>query len=74
MATKMTAKQFDALVEVYLKWQTITKHPIMPADGVEIVPEEEFGNNYYGIWVGTTHNDNPGSLYLGIEPDGYTHS
>ena len=42
----------------------------------EIVPDEDYRKgDYYGIWVGTpTENTPHGSMFLGIESDGYTHS
>jgi hypothetical protein len=71
---KFTQHQLGALFQVYLNWQNITPHPIMP-ESFEVVSVEEYGvSDYYGLWVGTPINDNPGSLYIGIEGDGHTHS
>lgn len=74
MPIKFTQQQLDALYQVYLNWQEITPHPIMP-ESFEIIPLDDYEvGGYYGLWVGTPINDNPGSLYLGIEADGHTHS
>lgn len=70
---KLTAKQIEALFQVYLRWQNITPCPIMPTSFF-LISEEEYGTKYHGIWVGKPHKGNPGSLFLGIESDGYTHS
>ena len=70
---KVTQAQIDALYKVYLRWQNKTAHDIMPRE-FEVVPSEECPG-YIGIWVGTPTDSTPhGSMYLGIEPDGYTHS
>ena len=75
---KCTQAQFDSLVKVYLRWQDKTPHAIIPDDGVEIVPDEEYRNgDYLGVWVGgpiPQSRDHGSSLYLGIEKDGHTHS
>ena len=72
--TQMTQAQFDACVKVYLRWQGKTPHHIMTNEGVEIVADEDYpAGGYYGIWVGGDPSDR-GSMYLGIEPDGSTHS
>jgi len=66
---KVTQAQIEALYKVYLRWQDKTPHAIMPMD-FEVV-EDGFG--YIGVWVGGEPGE-PGSMYLGIELDGYTHS
>ena len=73
---KMTRDQFDALIKVYERWQHKTEHAILPLDGVEFVPTDEYRKgDYIGCWVGSpTETNEHGSMYLGIEADGYTHS
>ena len=73
---KITQAQFESLTKVYERWQSKTNHPILPSDGVEIVPDDEYKRgDYIGCWVGApTENTPHGSMYLGIEADGYTHS
>ena len=74
MEVKLTSEQLYALFKVYLNWQDITPHPIMP-ESFEVIPQEDYEvGGYYGLWVGTPICDNPGSMYLGIEADGHTHS
>jgi hypothetical protein len=73
MAVRVTQAQLDALRKVSERWQEITQHQIIPEE-IDIVTEEEYGHHYHGVWVGTPANDKPGSMFLGIEPDGYTHS
>ena len=51
---KCTQAQIDALYKVYLQWQDVTPHAIMPNEGVEIVPDEDYKTgDYFGVWVGT---------------------
>ena len=79
---KMTVEQLGALVDIWLRWRECTPHDIVPKpEDIELVPSSEYRKgDYIGIWVGApTHisgvtKPNPGSLYLGIESDGYTHS
>lgn len=74
MTIEFTQLQIDALYQVYLSWQDITPRPIMP-EKFEIVSQEDYAaGDYYGLWVGTPICNNPGSMYLGIEGDGHTHS
>ena len=74
---KCTQAQLDALYQVYLRWQDKTPHAIMPEE-FETVPDYNYRNgDYIGVWVGgvvPTSREETGSLYLGIEKDGYTHS
>ena len=76
---KCTQAQLDALYQIYLRWQDKTEHAIMP-DEFEIVPDEDYKlGDYIGVWVGTAPEGsewphNHGSMFLGIEKDGYTHS
>ena len=73
-----TQAQFDALIKVYLRWQDKTPHAILPDDGVEIIPDEDYRvGNYIGVWAGgdiPIDREPTGAIYLGIEKDGYTHS
>jgi hypothetical protein len=77
MKTRVTGtqKQYDALARVAERWQHHTpQHEIMP-DGFLIVPESEYREgDHIGVWVGPECDGKPGSMYLGIEYDGYTHS
>lgn len=71
---KLTEAQLKALYAVYLRWQNITPQAIMPRS-FEIIPESEVTpGSYFGLWVGTPTKEEPGSIYLGIEADGHTHS
>ena len=77
---KCTQAQLDALYQIYLRWQDKTVYPIMPTDP-EIVPDDDYKDgDYIAVWVGTLQErDNgsticPGSIYLGVEKDGHTHS
>ena len=74
---KLTQAQLDALYRVYLRWQDKTPHAIMP-ESFEIVSDDEYQDgDYIGIWVGgpiPLSREHGGSIYLGIEKDGYTHS
>ena len=79
----LTQAQLDALYQVYLRWQNDTGHPIMPEE-YEIVDEKDYNpGDYIGTWVGYEHNGTTingghihhyGSMYIGIERDGHTHS
>ena len=78
---KCTQAQFDALVKVYLRWQDKTPHAIMPGDGLEIVPGDDYTDgDYIGVWVGgpipvaPVDDNRSKAMYLGIEKDGHTHS
>ncbi|KKN78967.1 hypothetical protein LCGC14_0344430 [marine sediment metagenome] len=76
---KCTRAQIDALYQVYLRWQDLTSHAIMPKD-LEIVEDEEYGDgDYIGIWVGPYKEckerpDRKGAIFIGIEKDGHEHS
>ena len=80
---KVTQAQLDALFKVYLRWQDKTEHAIMPEE-FTLVPDDEYRvGDCIGVWVGTPDADRDktdkrfnrfGSMYLGIEHDGYTHS
>ena len=74
---QLTQAQLDAIYKVYQQWQNKTPHAIMPEE-FEIVPDEEYRKgDYIGVWVGgpvPQSRDHGGSMYLGIESDGHTHS
>ena len=74
---QLTQAQLDAIYRIYQQWQDKTPHAIMPVD-FEIVPDENYRKgDYIGVWVGESTQQSQsrhGSMYLGIESDGYTHS
>ena len=67
----LTQAQLDGLYKVYLKWQNITPECNIMPEKFNII---ETTTRYIGVWVGTPTSGNPGSLFLGIESDGYIHS
>jgi len=67
----LTQAQLDSLYQIYLKWQNVSPMSNIMPEKFQIV---ESTTRYIGVWVGYPHNGNPGSLFIGVEPDGHAHS
>ena len=64
----VTPVQLAALRRVESRWDAASLHCY------RIVPPRSNDAAGIGLWVGEPRNGAPGRMYLGIEPDGYTHS
>jgi len=68
---ELTRSQWIALQDVYERWNVKER---LQENEITFLPSDTNDGRYFGIWVGATRDDRPGSLFLGIERDGYVHS
>ena len=68
---RVTPAQLKAHRELRARWEYVA--PIS-APYIITPPAAMPRGSYLGVWCGRCQGDRPGSIYIGIELDGYCHS